>query len=106
MKGKRDKEIQQRMMSGKRKKYTPEERIALSIEQSKKRDEHQKDNLGRYTKIFMLNEAQFNEYKKFYDFSMEIYNTTAKLQNNPSMMFRNSNKEVPAYNNYFEPKPK
>ena len=106
MKAKRDKEIQERMMTGKRKKYTPEEKIAQSIEESKKRDEHQRDNLGRYAKIFMLNETQFNQYKKFYDFSMEIYNSSDKLQNNPSMMFRNSNKEVAPYNNYFEPKTK
>jgi hypothetical protein len=32
MKAKRDKEIQERMMTGKRKKYTPEEKIAQSIE--------------------------------------------------------------------------
>ena len=32
MKSRRDKEIQERMMSGKRKKYTPEERQILSVE--------------------------------------------------------------------------
>ena len=32
MKSKRDKEIQERMLSGKRKKYTPEERQILNAE--------------------------------------------------------------------------
>jgi tubulin polyglutamylase TTLL6/13 len=40
MKIRRDKETQERMVSGKRRKYTPEERIALSLEESKRRDEH------------------------------------------------------------------
>ena len=74
MKIKRDKEIQQRMMSGKRKKYTPEERKAMVIEEARKRDEHQKDNLGRYTKIFILNENQLAQYKKYYDYSMQMFN--------------------------------
>jgi len=38
MKIKRDKEIQERMMSGKRKKYTPEERAANVIEENKKKN--------------------------------------------------------------------
>lgn len=60
MKIRRDKETQERMVSGKRRKYTPEERIALSLEESKRRDEHEASHMGRFTKIFMLNEEQFN----------------------------------------------
>lgn len=52
----------------------------------------------------MLDQDQFNEYKKFYDYAMEIYNTAPKIQSNASMMmFRPINKDGPAYNNYFKP---
>jgi hypothetical protein len=50
----RDKEIQERMMSGKRKKYGAEERVGLGMEEARRRDEHERSNMGRYTKIFML----------------------------------------------------
>ena len=40
MKVKRDKEIQERMLSGKRKKYTPEERQALSVEEARRRNDY------------------------------------------------------------------
>jgi tubulin polyglutamylase TTLL6/13 len=56
MKARRDKEIQDRMMSGKRKKYTPEERQALIIEEARRRDEYEKQHMGRFTKIFILGE--------------------------------------------------
>ena len=38
MKVKRDKEIQERMVTGKRKKYTPEERTLHSMEEARRRD--------------------------------------------------------------------
>jgi tubulin polyglutamylase TTLL6/13 len=38
MKLKRDRDMQERMVTGKRKKYTPEERIILSLEETKKRN--------------------------------------------------------------------
>jgi tubulin polyglutamylase TTLL6/13 len=38
IKGKRDKEIQERMLTGKRKKYSNEERKMYMIEEAKKRD--------------------------------------------------------------------
>lgn len=63
---KRDKEIQERMMSGKRKKYTLEERRILMREEAERRNEYEKNNLGRFKKIFILNQDQFLEYKKFY----------------------------------------
>ena len=63
---KRDKEIQERMMSGKRKKYTLEERRILMKEEAERRNEYEKNNLGRFNKIFILNQDQFLEYKKFY----------------------------------------
>jgi|688.fasta_scaffold184783_3 hypothetical protein len=73
-------------MSGKRKKYTPEERQALIIEEARKRDEYEKNHLGRYTKIFIINEDQFKSYKKYYDYSTELYLATPKPEN-PSMLF-------------------
>ena len=81
MKTRRDKEIQDRMMSGKRKKYTPQERQALTVEQARRRDQYEKQHLGRFTKIFILNEDQLSDYKRFYDFSMELYNSTPKPEN-------------------------
>lgn len=103
MKTRRDKEIQDRMMSGKRKKYTPEERQALIIEEARRRDEYEKQHLGRFTKIFILNEDQLADYKKYYDFSMEIYNSTPKPENASVVVSRG--KELAAYNYYYEPKP-
>lgn len=38
MKIKREKEIQERMLSGKRKKYTPEERTVRAMEEARRRD--------------------------------------------------------------------
>jgi len=51
----------------------------------------------------MLSEVQFYEYKRFYDFSMELFNSAQKIDNTSSV-FRLSTKDGPAYNNYFEPK--
>lgn len=45
---KRDKEIQERMMSGKRKKYTIEERKILMREEAERRNEYEKNNMGRF----------------------------------------------------------
>ena len=38
MKARRDKEMQERMLTGKRKKYTPEERQTLAMEAARKRN--------------------------------------------------------------------
>lgn len=100
MKLKRDKEIQDRMMSGKRKKYSPEERQALLIEEARKRDEYEKAHLGRFAKIFILNEDQLADYRKYYDFSMELFNSSPK--DNASMVVPKG-REAP-YNFYFEPR--
>lgn len=56
MKTRRDKEIQERMVTGKRKKYSNQERKAYMIEQAKRRDQYEAQNLGAFTKIFMLSE--------------------------------------------------
>ena len=62
MKGRRDKEIQERMVSGKRKKYSNEERKNHMNEEAKKRNAYEQEHLGGFTKIFVLNEEQMNEY--------------------------------------------
>ena len=62
------------MLSGKRKKYTPEERNILAMEEARRRDDHESNNLGGYTKIFMTSQEQFVQYKKYYDFAIELYN--------------------------------
>jgi tubulin polyglutamylase TTLL6/13 len=60
VKGKRDKEVQERMLTGKRKKYSNEERKIYMIEEAKKRDDYERDNLGGFTKIFLLSEEQMS----------------------------------------------
>ena len=63
--------------------------------------------MGKYTKIFIVNEQQFNDYKQYYDYAVELQNLTQKIENNSSTLFQNRptfNKETPSYNNYFEPK--
>lgn len=100
MKLRRDKEIQDRMMSGKRKKYSPEERQALLIEEARRRDEYEKAHLGRFTKIFILGEDQLAEYRKYYDFAMELFHAAPK--DNASVVVGRG-KEAP-YHFYFEPR--
>lgn len=100
MKLRRDKEIQDRMMSGKRKKYSPEERQALLIEEARRRDEHEKAHLGRFTKIFILGEEQLADYRKYYDFAMELFNSAPR--DNASLVVPRG-REAP-YNFYFEPR--
>ena len=34
--------------------------------------------MGRFTKIFIVNEDQFKSYKKYYDYSTELYLATPK----------------------------
>ena len=71
--------MQERMVTGKRKKYTPEERIILSLEETKKRNQYEAKNMGHYTKIFITDEEQFKTYKKYYDFAMELHTYTSKI---------------------------
>lgn len=59
--------------------------------------------MGRFTKIFMLNEDQLADYKKFYDFSMELYNSSPK--ENASMLIPKGRESAP-YNFYYESKPR
>lgn len=35
--------------------------------------------MGGYTKIFMLSQEQFADYKKYYEFSIELFNNAQKL---------------------------
>ena len=57
------------MVTGKRKKYSNEERRNIMNEYARKRNMFEKDHLGAFTKIFLLNEDQMNDYRKYYDFS-------------------------------------
>lgn len=67
------------MVTGKRKKYSNQERKAYMIEQARKRDEYQSKNLGGFTKIFMLSEEQMNDHKKFYDYAYQLFNSTSQI---------------------------
>jgi tubulin polyglutamylase TTLL6/13 len=98
---KRDKEIQERMVTGKRKKYTPEERLIIMREEAKRRNDYERKNMGGFEKIFLLNEEQFLQYKKFYDFSMEVYSNIGKNEFYPSYQRPVSN-PVAIYNHYFD----
>lgn len=98
---KRDREIQERMMSGKRKKYTMEERKILMKEQAERRNEYQKNNMGSFTKIFILSQEQFLNYKKYYDFAMEVYENLGKNESFPAYQKPNINPLI-FYNNYFD----
>lgn len=44
------------------------------MEEARRRDDHESNNLGGYTKIFMTSQEQFMQYKKYYDFAIELYN--------------------------------
>ena len=98
---KRDKEIQERMMSGKRKKYTIEERRILMKEEAEKRNEYEKNNMGAFKKIFILNQEQFLDYKRFYEFSMEVYNNLGTSEEYPAWP-KPTNTPIVFHNNYFE----
>ena len=99
MKLRRDKEIQQRMVTGKRKKYSNQERKAYMIEQARKRDQYESENLGGFTKIFMVSEDQMNQHKKFYDYAYEIYNSQSQLS---SMTNFSTVNQYMYYKHYFE----
>ena len=68
------------MMSGKRKKYTAEERKILMKEEAQKRNEYEKKNMGAFKKIFIKNPEQFQQYKKYYDFAMDVYDNLGTSQ--------------------------
>ena len=68
------------MMSGKRKKYTAEERKILMKEEAQKRNEYEKKNMGAFEKIFIKNQEQFQQYKKYYDFAMDVYDNLGTSQ--------------------------
>lgn len=56
----------------------------------------------------MLSQEQFSQYKKYYDFALELFNNSQKMENNNSSVLIQKPvvKDVPSYNNYFEPKQK
>jgi len=83
------------MVTGKRKKYTMEERKILMQEQMKKRNEHEEKVLstGRngYKKIFLLSKEQMKQYEPFYNFAEQLYeNTSVSLSTNSSQLYTQS----------------
>lgn len=98
MKTKRDKEIQDRMVSGKRRKYTNEERKLHMNEEAKKRDAYEADHIGGYTKIFLISEDQLLENKKFYDYAYELYNSVGAN----SMSTYAPTSQYPLYKHYYD----
>lgn len=57
--------------------------------------------MGRYNKIFILSQEQFMDYKKYYDFSMEVYENIGKGESYPAFQKPTSNPVI-LYNNYFD----
>ena len=97
MKQKRDKEIQERMITGKRKKYSTEERKSMMVEEAKKRNIFEDNHMGAYKKIFLLHQEQMNQYQKYYEYAFEIY------QQNSNNHFQNFTPvlQFPFYKHYF-----
>lgn len=62
----RQAEIKERMITGKRIKYTQDERQYLMQKYAKIRDDHEKDNMGGFTKIFCKSQQQMLKYGKYY----------------------------------------
>ncbi len=60
--------------------------------------------MGRFTKIFILGEEQLSDYKKYYDFSMELYNSSPKPENASVVVSRG--RELAPYNYYYHQEPR
>lgn len=56
--------------------------------------------MGGFEKIFMLSQEQFMDYKKYYDFAMEVYENIGKSESFPAFQ-KPTNNPVIIYNNYF-----
>jgi hypothetical protein len=56
--------------------------------------------MGDFKKIFILSQEQFQEYKKFYDYAMEVYDNIGKGEQYPDFP-KPTNNPVVLYNNYF-----
>ena len=57
------------MVSGKRKKYSNEERKVFMAEEAQKRNDYEEKNLGQFKKIFLTSETQMKDYIKYYDYA-------------------------------------
>lgn len=63
---------QQRVITGKKVKLTPEERQTRKKEAVSKKIKFQKKNLGRFQRIYPT-EAEIDPYKKYIDYAEEMY---------------------------------
>lgn len=68
------------------------------IEQARKRDQYQMENIGGFTKIFMLSQEQMNQYKKYYDYAFELQGMQTSLS---SINNFSSINQFPYYKHYF-----
>lgn len=59
-------------MTGKRKKYTEEEKEGLSREAQQQRNQQEDCKLGGFKKIYPLSEEQVKKYKRFFQYSHEM----------------------------------
>lgn len=101
MKNYREKEIHDRMMTGKRRRYTNEERKNYMNEEARKRDKYEANNMGNYTKIFVLNEEQMLDYHKYYEYAFELHNQS-KANSLVSITPSSSVTQYPYYRHYFD----
>ena len=85
------------MVSGKRKKFSNEERKIYMAEEAQKRNYCEEENLGKFKKIFLHSEDQMKEYIKYYDYAFEIFNGGQKSLTNVTPVT-----QYPFYKYYFK----
>lgn len=69
LKVKRDKEVQDRITSGKRKKWSDEEKVELGKLAQMERDLNEDTNVGGFTKIYPVDDYQVKKYQRFFQFA-------------------------------------
>ena len=72
LKVKRDRDVQERLITGKRKKYTEEEKEWLMNQAVVERDEMESGRLGGFEKIYPLSEEQVGRYERYFKAAYEV----------------------------------
>lgn len=68
----RDKDVKERLTTGKRKKWTDEERVEMGRLAQQERDIAEDSNLGGFQKIYPLDDAQVRKYQRFFQHAHEL----------------------------------
>lgn len=70
-------------------------------EQARQRNMYEEENMGNYTKIFVLSEQQMLDYRSYYEYAFELHNqnqTSSLVSITPS----SSVTQYPYYRHYFD----